>query len=222
MAIVKLDPKVRKAIREAQQMISQLAKEDGNEAETRRRVERLFESLMGYDVFKHITREHAVRGVAGAFRDDVRMQRPAEQGEVADQIEHLVAQRLVGEAHVGAVRVDVVGDDDGVLFGRTLAETGLAKGGDLVTRYEGASRRDLLAEALQGQIVGHRLADRARLVERERVGEPQPAFARQRHDRPVAVGDVDRIGQRMDDQEVLLLVHLPGGHCFGSGMETGP
>ena len=62
MAKVKIDPMVRKAIRDAQKMIIQLAKEDGNEAETRRRVERFFESLMGYDVFKHITREHAVRG----------------------------------------------------------------------------------------------------------------------------------------------------------------
>lgn len=62
MAKKKLDPEVRKAIREAQKMISELDKEDGNEAETRRRVERLFSSLMGYDVFEHITREHAVRG----------------------------------------------------------------------------------------------------------------------------------------------------------------
>lgn len=62
MAKVKLDPAVRKAIRESQKMINELAREDGNEAETRRRVERMFESLMGYDVFAHITREHAVRG----------------------------------------------------------------------------------------------------------------------------------------------------------------
>jgi hypothetical protein len=40
-----------------------VAKADGNEAETRRRVERLFESLMGYDTLKHITREHAVHGI---------------------------------------------------------------------------------------------------------------------------------------------------------------
>ena len=62
MACQKIDPELRKAIKAAQQMISEVAKADGNESETRRRVERLFDSLMGYDVFKHITREHAVRG----------------------------------------------------------------------------------------------------------------------------------------------------------------
>lgn len=62
MARQKIDPEFRKAIRDAQQMITDVAKTDGNESETRRRVERIFDSLMGYDVFKHITREHAIRG----------------------------------------------------------------------------------------------------------------------------------------------------------------
>ncbi|MCK4849718.1 MAG: type I restriction enzyme HsdR N-terminal domain-containing protein, partial [Phycisphaerae bacterium] len=43
-------------------MIADVARMDGNEAETRRRVERIFTSLMGYDSLKHISREHAVRG----------------------------------------------------------------------------------------------------------------------------------------------------------------
>ena len=63
MARQKLDKGVRKAILKARNMIEAVAKADGNEAETRRRVERIFESLMGYDVLKHITREHAVHGV---------------------------------------------------------------------------------------------------------------------------------------------------------------
>ena len=42
-------------------MIEELRAADGNEAETRRRVERLFESLMGYNALKHITREHAIQ-----------------------------------------------------------------------------------------------------------------------------------------------------------------
>ena len=63
MARQKLDKEVRKAILAARNMIEVVAKADGNEAETRRRVERIFESLMGYDTLKHITREHAVHGV---------------------------------------------------------------------------------------------------------------------------------------------------------------
>ncbi len=63
MARQKLDREVRKAIVNARKMIEVVAKADGNEAETRRRVERIFGSLMGYDVLKHISREHAIHGV---------------------------------------------------------------------------------------------------------------------------------------------------------------
>ena len=63
MARQKLDKEVRKTILNARKMIQEVAKEDGNEAETRRRVERIFESLMGYDTLKHLSREHAVHGV---------------------------------------------------------------------------------------------------------------------------------------------------------------
>lgn len=57
------DKDMRKAIKEARVMVDDVAKLDGNEAETRRRIERIFESVLGYDAFKHITREHAVHGV---------------------------------------------------------------------------------------------------------------------------------------------------------------
>lgn len=53
----------RAAIRDARRIIEDVQKADGNEAETRRRVERLFETVMGYDAFKHLSREHAVHGV---------------------------------------------------------------------------------------------------------------------------------------------------------------
>lgn len=52
----------RKAIWDARKMIEQVMKMDGNEAETRRRVERIFECVMGYDVLKHLSRERAVKG----------------------------------------------------------------------------------------------------------------------------------------------------------------
>jgi hypothetical protein len=58
-----LDKQTKKALMDARSMMESVIKIDGNEAETRRRIERIFESLMGYDVFQHITREHAVHGV---------------------------------------------------------------------------------------------------------------------------------------------------------------
>ena len=44
-------------------MVELLARQDGNEAETRRRVERIFETVLGHDPFAHLSREHAVHGV---------------------------------------------------------------------------------------------------------------------------------------------------------------
>jgi predicted type IV restriction endonuclease len=52
-----------KALFEIKDMIELINQANSNEAETRRRIERVFASLMGYDVFKHITREHSIRGV---------------------------------------------------------------------------------------------------------------------------------------------------------------
>ena len=62
MARKTIDRNTKKAIIAAQRMIEEVQQADGNEAETRRRVERIFDTLMGYDPFKHLSREHAVRG----------------------------------------------------------------------------------------------------------------------------------------------------------------
>ena len=52
----------KKQLREIRGLVEDLQKADGNEAETRRRVERIMGSLCGYDPFKHLSREHGVRG----------------------------------------------------------------------------------------------------------------------------------------------------------------
>ena len=62
MARKTVDRDTKKAIIAAKRMIEDVEHADGNEAETRRRVERIFGSLMGYDPFKHLSREHAVKG----------------------------------------------------------------------------------------------------------------------------------------------------------------
>lgn len=57
-----LDKEVRRRIVDSRRMIETLAKADGNEAETRRRVERIFESVMGYNALDHLSRERAIKG----------------------------------------------------------------------------------------------------------------------------------------------------------------
>ncbi len=54
MSKVKISKEQRKAIRSARKMIEQAVKMDAKEAGTRRRLERIFEKVMGYDVLKHL------------------------------------------------------------------------------------------------------------------------------------------------------------------------
>ena len=74
MARVAIDKEVKKAVLEARKMIQEAERSDCNEAETRRRIERIFETLMGYDVFKHLSRERAVRGAGETEHVDFAIQ----------------------------------------------------------------------------------------------------------------------------------------------------
>jgi len=62
MAKRKLNKERKQAILGARRLISAVERQDANEAETRRRIERIFEQLMGYDAFEHLSRERAVHG----------------------------------------------------------------------------------------------------------------------------------------------------------------
>ncbi|MBA7688381.1 hypothetical protein ES703_96861 [subsurface metagenome] len=79
-----IDKEYRRAILDSRCIVQDLEKADGNEAETRRRVERIFESLMGYDTFKHLSRERAVRGAGETEHVDFAIQ--LESGEEAKPI----------------------------------------------------------------------------------------------------------------------------------------
>ena len=84
MARTKIDKEVRRNILDARRIIQEAQKADCNEAETRRRIERIFETLMGYDVFKHMSRERAVRGAGETEHVDFAIQ--LEEGETAKPI----------------------------------------------------------------------------------------------------------------------------------------
>ena len=57
-----IDKELKRGIADARRMIENVMKADGNEAETRRRVERIFESVMGYNALEHLSRERAIKG----------------------------------------------------------------------------------------------------------------------------------------------------------------
>jgi len=97
MARQKLDKETRKAVKEAKRPIEEVAKIDANEAETRRRIERIFATLMGYDVFKHITRECAVAGIG-----------PTDYCDFAIQLENGDADKPVIMVEIKAVNVDLM------------------------------------------------------------------------------------------------------------------
>ena len=84
MAKQKLDKEIKKALLDARKMIEEVAKRDGNEAETRARVRHIFGTIMGYDIFKHITAEYAIHGVGDTVHCDIAIQLEREESSGPD------------------------------------------------------------------------------------------------------------------------------------------
>jgi predicted type IV restriction endonuclease len=104
MARFKVDKDVRRKILDARRMIQEAEKLDCNEAETRRRIERIFETLMGYDVFKYLSRERAVRGAGETEHVDFTIQ--VEDSDEAKPIIMLEIKRInvdLGRKHLKQV-----------------------------------------------------------------------------------------------------------------------
>jgi hypothetical protein len=74
MAKRSLDKDIKKAIFEARSMVEVIAKVDASEAETRRRIDYIFEVLTGYDRFKHMTEEYAIKGAGDTTHCDIAIQ----------------------------------------------------------------------------------------------------------------------------------------------------
>jgi len=91
MAKKKVSAEARRAIMRARSLIEQVAKSDGNEAETRRRVERILENVAGYDL-GHLSRERAVKGAGTTEHVDFVMQ--AEEGPDAKPIVMVELKRV--------------------------------------------------------------------------------------------------------------------------------
>jgi len=67
----KLDKEVKKAILKARSLIEAVAKADGNETETRKHVNYIFGTVMGYDIFSHISSEYAIPGAGDTLHCDI-------------------------------------------------------------------------------------------------------------------------------------------------------
>jgi len=79
-----IDKAYKREIIDTKNMILQSEKADCNESETRRRIERIFENLMGYDAFKHLSRERAIRGAGETEHVDFSIQ--TEEGPDAQPV----------------------------------------------------------------------------------------------------------------------------------------
>jgi len=97
--------------------------------------------LPGGAVAEEALDEGGVHGMAGALGDDAAPDAAAGQGEVADEVEDLVADELVGEAE-GAVLDFAVADDDGALVGGAADEAHVAEHGFVFAEAEGAGGGD--------------------------------------------------------------------------------
>jgi hypothetical protein len=69
-----VNKEIKREIHDARRMIESLMKADSNEATTRQGAERVLENVMGYDVFKHLSRERAVHGAGETEHVDFSIQ----------------------------------------------------------------------------------------------------------------------------------------------------
>ena len=81
-----LDKTIKKAIFEARSMVEAIAKADSGEAETRKRIDHIFEALMGYDRFKHMTEEYAIRGAGDTTHCDIAIQLSHEESSKPEML----------------------------------------------------------------------------------------------------------------------------------------
>jgi predicted type IV restriction endonuclease len=82
----KLNKDIKKTIMEARSWVEAIAKADSNEAETRKRIDRILESLLGYDTFKHLTQEYAISGVGDTVHCDIAIQLSHEESSKPDML----------------------------------------------------------------------------------------------------------------------------------------
>ena len=147
--------------------------------------------------------------------DDVALDRVADEGEVADHVENLVADELVLEPQ----RVEDAGlpEHDRVLERAAERQALLAQHLDFLQEAERPRRRDLVHERLLIHVHRLLLVTEERVVEADRVGDAE-AIGREERDALVALlnldltKDLDRLARHTEVLHARVLNQVdPGG-----------
>ena len=136
--------------------------------------------------------------VAAAHRAVGRQQGPSGERQIADRVEHLVADELVGEAHAFRVEDAVVGDDQRVLERGAERVAGVPQRRHIAHEAEGARARDLAAEAVGLHVDGQRLVADQRMVVVDLGLDAEAA----RIGRDLAIGVAHRDPHRLEHADI--------------------
>lgn len=114
-----------------------------------------------------------VHGVSGAFGDDVAEEGPADEGEVADEVEGFVAAGLVGETEAAVVEDLGVVEADGGFEGSAPDEAHVAHLVELMLEAEGAGGGDVGGITFGGDFHFEGLAADEGVVKEDVAGEQE-------------------------------------------------
>jgi len=74
MAKQRLDKETKKALLDTRKMIEDIIRQDSNEDETRKRINYAFQNIMGYNIYRDVTSEYAIRGAGNTVHCDIAVQ----------------------------------------------------------------------------------------------------------------------------------------------------
>src|SRR2546427_3092499 len=157
---------------------------------------RRLDETPGVRLFENLGCELGMQRMPGAVRDEMADDRMADEREVADGVENLVADELVLEPQ-RVVEPTRFAQHDGVLERAAERQTVLAQHLDVLEERERARRRDLLHERGLGDTDGPRLMAEQRMVVADAVGDLE-VIRRVERNPFVAARD----GDRTDDLQV--------------------
>lgn len=96
-----LDKATKKVLLDARKLVEANAKADGNEAETRKRIDYILQELLGYDTFKHITQEYAIHGTGDTVHCDLAIQLSHEEQTKPDILVEVKRVNIdLGQKHI--------------------------------------------------------------------------------------------------------------------------
>ena len=151
--------------------------------------------------------QFAIGRVARFHRDEMAVQRPAQQRKVADDIEHLVPDKFLRITQRLGRQHGVVADDHGVFQAAAFDQAVLDQVLDLLVKTKRARVRQFLLPGLGREFDAVKLREAALLV-RAGAGDLEAVVGKQRHHR-FAHLQLDRRGDRLYGSRVPLCGTMP-------------